>query len=255
MIGKDIIRFHAVYWPAMLMAGGVEPPARVFAHGYLLVGGEKMSKTKLTGIHPLQLTDHFGVDAYRYYFLREIPFGQDGSFSWESMLARYNADLANSLGNLASRVLAMAGTSFDGVVPEPSSRGGIGRLKPEAEGLAQRFERHLSALELTEAAAAIDGFVREANRYLVEVAPWSLAKDETRRAELADVLYESLEALRQIALFAWPVMPGAAERLWEQLGIAEPLAGQRLPHAATWGGLEPGTKTSRGEPLFPRLEG
>jgi methionyl-tRNA synthetase len=107
MIGKDILRQHAVYWPAMLMAAGVEPPSKVFAHGYLLVAGEKMSKTKLTGIHPFELIDHFGIDAYRYYFMREVQFGQDGSFSWESMVARTNADLANGLGNLASRILAM----------------------------------------------------------------------------------------------------------------------------------------------------
>jgi methionyl-tRNA synthetase len=254
MMAKDIVRFHAVIWPAMLMAAGVDVPRAVFVHGYMLVSGEKMSKTRLTGIHPFQLTDHFGVDGYRYHFLREIPFGQDGSFSWESMLARYNADLANGLGNLASRVLAMAGSYFDGVVPEPSSRDGVGRLKPEAERLAERFERHVPALELTEATAALDDFVREANRYLVEVAPWNLAKDEANRAELADTMYESLEALRQVALFASPVMPGAAERLWEQLGMAEPLADQRLPDAAAWGGLEPGTKTSRGQSLFPRLE-
>src|SRR5207247_404848 len=116
-IGKDIIRQHAVYWPAMLMAAGIETPRAVFAHGFLLVGGEKMSKTKLTGIHPFQLVEHFGVDAYRYYFLREIQFGQDGSFSWESMVERYNADLANGLGNLASRVLAMLDSNFGGEVP------------------------------------------------------------------------------------------------------------------------------------------
>src|SRR5215831_6768416 len=118
VIGKDILRQHAVYWPAMLMAGGVEPPTQVWAHGYLTVGGQKMSKTNATGIHPFELLDHFGVDAYRYYFLREIQFGQDGSFSWESMVTRTNADLANGLGNLASRVLAMVESNFDGVVPE-----------------------------------------------------------------------------------------------------------------------------------------
>ena len=123
LIGKDILRFHAVYWPAMLMAGGVEPPEQVWAHGFLTVGGQKMSKTNATGIHPFELTDHFGVDSYRYFFLREIQFGQDGSFSWESMVERHNADLANGLGNLVSRILAMLGTSFDGVVPEPAAEG------------------------------------------------------------------------------------------------------------------------------------
>jgi methionyl-tRNA synthetase len=253
LIGKDILRQHAVYWPAMLMAAGVEPPRLVFAHGFLLVAGEKMSKTKLTGIHPFELTEHFGVDAYRYYFLREVQFGQDGNFSWESMLARYNADLANGLGNLASRVLAMLGTSFDGAVPEPPP-GRTGRLREAAATLAERFDGSILGLDLTGAAGALDEFVREANRYLVEVAPWKLAKEPDRTEELAAALYDAAEALRQIALFASPIMPGAAGRLWEQLGIAEPLADQRVPQAAAWGGLAPGTKTNRGEGLFPRLE-
>ncbi len=116
-IGKDILRFHAIYWPAMLMAGNVEPPTQVWAHGFLTVGGKKMSKTNATGIHPFELLDVFGVDSYRYYFMREIQFGQDGSFSYEAMVERHNADLANGLGNLASRVLAMLASNFDGVVP------------------------------------------------------------------------------------------------------------------------------------------
>ena len=253
MIGKDIIRQHAVYWPAMLMAADVEPPQKVVVHGYLLVGGEKMSKTRLTGIHPFQLTDHFGVDGYRYYFLREIRFGQDGNFSWESMLARYNADLANGLGNLASRVLAMCDSYFDGRVPEPSNRSG-GRLTDAAQTLAKRFHEHVAAFELTDAVATLDAFVREANRYLVEVAPWNLAKDSQRRAELADALYEALEALRIIAVFAFPVMPVASAKLWNQLGLSGSPEVERLPDAASWGGLEPGTETHRGDSLFPRLE-
>jgi methionyl-tRNA synthetase len=253
LIGKDILRQHAVYWPAMLMAAGVEPPRLVFAHGFLLVAGEKMSKTKLTGIHPFELTEHFGVDAYRYYFLREVQFGQDGNFSWESMLARYNADLANGLGNLASRVLAMLGTSFDGAVPDPPA-GRTGRLREAAAALSERFDASILGLDLSGAAAALDEFVREANRYLVEVAPWKLAKEPDRAEDLAAALYDAAEALRHIAVFASPIMPGAAGRLWEQLGIAEPLADQRVPRAAAWGGLAPGTKSNRGEGLFPRLE-
>jgi methionyl-tRNA synthetase len=253
LIGKDILRQHAVYWPAMLMAAGVEPPRLVFAHGFVLVAGEKMSKTKLTGIHPFELTDHFGVDAYRYYFLREIQFGQDGNFSWESMLARFNADLANGLGNLASRVLAMLGSYFDGVVPEPPP-GRTGRLREAAEALAGRFDESILALDLTGAATALDEFVREVNRYLVEVAPWQLAKEPDRADDLAAALYDAAEALRLIAVFASPIMPGAAGRLWEQLGLPEPLADQRVPQAAVWGGLGPGTKTNRGESLFPRLD-
>ncbi len=254
MVGKDILRFHAVIWPAMLMAGGLEVPRTVFAHGWLLVGGEKMSKTKLTGIHPFDLLDHFGVDAYRYYFLREVPFGQDGSFSWESMVTRSNAELANGLGNLTSRVLAMVQSYFDGVVPEPPDRGAGGRLADGAARLAEEFERHMVALELTEAVGAVAEFVREANRYLVEAAPWKLANDPDHRGELAHSLYASLEALRLLAVFVSPIMPGAARRIWEQLGLPEPLDAARLPDAGRWGGLQPGIATRRGESLFPRLE-
>ena len=147
MIGKDIVRFHAVYWPAMLMAAGLDPPTQVWAHGYLPVGGEKMSKTKLTGIHPFEVLDHFGVDSYRYYFMREISFGNDGNFSWESMTERHNADLANGLGNLASRVLAMLASNFDGVVPEPVDPGG--RERP-----ADRDRRRAPSLRRAHARAA-----------------------------------------------------------------------------------------------------
>jgi methionyl-tRNA synthetase len=252
MVGKDIVRFHAVIWPAMLMAAGFEVPRTVLAHGWLLVGGEKMSKTKLTGIHPFELVDHFGVDAYRYYFLREVQFGQDGSFSWESMLARYNAELANGLGNLASRVLAMIESNFEGSVPEPSSRADGGRLAEAAAVLVERYDRAILSYDLSSAPAALDEFVRVVNRHLVEVAPWKLAGEEGRRQDLADALYASAEALRVIALFATPLMPEAAGRLRTQLGI-EGLA-ETLPAAGRWGLLEPGTATSRGEALFPRLE-
>jgi methionyl-tRNA synthetase len=254
MIGKDITRFHAVIWPAMLMAAELPLPKRVFAHGFLNFGGGKMSKSRGTGVPPAEVVEHFGVDAYRWYFLREVQFGQDGNFTWESLLARYNADLANGLGNLASRVLAMAGSYFDGKVPEPASRKAQGFLATHAEQLAKAFDERVLALELTEAVAALDDFVRHANRYLVERAPWSMAKDPDRRQELSDVLYEALEALRLIAVFASPVMPGAAARLWEQLGIGESLESQHLPAAATWGLLQPGTKTAKGDSLFPRLD-
>ena len=255
-IGKDIIRFHAIYWPAMLMAAGVEPPRQVWAHGFLLVGGEKMSKTRLTGIHPFELVDHFGVDAYRYYFLREIQFGQDGSFSWESMVARYNADLANDLGNLASRVLAMLDQYLGGRVPaSPAGTGPEGRLATAAERAVSAYDDRVLAMDLTGGLAAVWGFVGVVNRYLVEVAPWVLAKDQGRRAELEACLFASAEALRIIAVMISPVMPRAAAKLWEQLGMEAPLGEQRLPDAAAWGGILAGTQVRRGEGLFPRLEG
>jgi len=253
IIGKDIIRFHAVIWPALLMAAGLEVPRTVFAHGFLTLGGEKMSKSRGTGIHPFELLDHFGVDAYRYYFLREIQWGQDGNFSWESMVARTNADLANGLGNLASRVLKMVEDNLEGCVPEPPAAG-PGPLAAAAADLAARYDAGVETVDLTGAVTALSDFVGEMNRYLVETAPWALAKDPARREEMAGVLYDALEGLRLIAVFSSPVMPTAAARLWQQLGIAEPLDAQRLPRAATWGGIPPGTLVARGSSLFPRLD-
>ena len=254
MIGKDIVRFHCVIWPAMLLAAGVDLPRTVFAHGFLSFGGQKMSKSLGTGIAPSAVLDRFGLDAYRWYFLRDVQFGQDGDFTWEALRARYNAELANGVGNLASRVLAMVGSYFDGAVPRPSDRGPSGRLGRLGADLAERFDAHMVALELSEAFAALDQFVREANRHLVEVAPWALAGDPARRQDLADVLYEALEGLRVWAILSSAAMPDAAARLWDQLGVSEPLAAQRVPKAASWGGLEPGTRVRRGRALFPRLD-
>ncbi|GIU98037.1 MAG: hypothetical protein KatS3mg013_1840 [Actinomycetota bacterium] len=254
VIGKDILRFHAIYWPAMLMAAGLELPRTVWAHGFLTVGGKKMSKTNATGIHPFELIDRFGTDSYRYYFMREVRFGEDGSFSWESMLERHNADLANGLGNLASRVLAMLETSFGGVVPEPRSAGVEEDLPDVVASAVAAVDEHMLALRIQQGLAAIWTIVDRANGYLVERQPWKLAKDPARRDELAGVLYASVELLRILAILIRPVMPGAAERLWEQLGIVEPLDGRRVPRDVAWGGLRPGTRTVRGGPLFPRIE-
>jgi methionyl-tRNA synthetase len=252
LIGKDILRFHAVIWPAMLHAAGVEPPRQIFAHGWLLVGGEKMSKTRLTGIHPNDLLGTFGADAYRYYFLREISFGQDGSFSWESMLARYNADLANDLGNLASRVLAMIASYFDGVVPSAAGPP-AGELADVAVKAVDEYVHCFDALDFQAGISSAWEIVRAANRYVVSTAPWELNK-QGRLQECASALYDAAECVRLAAVLLSPVMPSACGRLWEQLGIAEPLGGLRLPGAAAWGGLVPGTKVARGQSLFPRLE-
>jgi len=253
LIGKDILRFHAVIWPAMLHAAGEEPPRTVFAHGWLLVRGEKMSKTKLTGIHPDQLLETFGVDAYRYYFLREIAFGQDGNFSWESMVARFNADLANGLGNLASRVLSMIASYFDGAVPERGPAAGEEALERSVTDALPAYIEAMEGFAFHEAIEAAYGIVREANGFIVATAPWKLAKDEAKRGELGTVLWSAAEALRVLALLLWPVMPDACEKLWSQLGIAEPLSGHRLEDAARWGGLAPGTRVAKGEALFPRI--
>jgi methionyl-tRNA synthetase len=253
-IGKDILRQHAVYWPAMLMAAGIELPMQVWAHGYLTVGGKKMSKTNLTGIHPFQLLDRFGVDSYRWFFLREVRYGQDGNFSWEAMVDRHNSELANGLGNLVSRVLAMLGSYFEGDVPPPGPGGHEADLPQVIESAVRRYDEQMLAVALTNGLGAIWDVVARANQYLVEKEPWKLAKDDANRDELASVLYASAETLRILAILIQPIMPAAAGRLWDQLGIGGDVADRRLPADATWGGFVPGTKTTKGEALFPRLE-
>ena len=254
MIGKDILRQHAIYWPAMLMAAEVEPPRQVWAHGYLTVGGKKMSKTNLTGIHPFDLVDRFGVDSYRWYFLREVQFGQDGSFSLESMVDRHNAELANGIGNLASRVLSMLASYFDGVVPEPTVPGAESDLPQVVAEATRRYDEEMLAVRLTPAVGAVYDVVVRANRYMVERSPWTLAKDPARRDELGSILYASVETLRALTILFSCVMPEAASRLWERLGIAETLEDQRLGHAGAWGRIPAGTRTTKGDALFPRVE-
>jgi len=254
IVGKDIVRFHAVIWPALLMAAGLPVPRTVFGHGFVNVAGEKMSKSRGTGVHPFELLDHFGVDSYRYYFMREIPFGQDGSYSWESMVERHNADLANGLGNLASRVLAMLASYFEGAVPGPGSGAEEGDLPKVIEEAARRYDELMLGVSLSQGIAAVWEIVTRANQYLVEKEPWKAIKDESRRAEVGAVLYASAETLRVLAVLIRPIMPIAAAELWNQLGVNEPLDAQRLPEAARWGALAPGTKTTKGEALFPRLD-
>ena len=196
IIGKDIVRFHAVIWPALLMAAGEEVPGTVFGHGHLHVGGEKMSKSRGTGVHPLELVDVFGTDSYRYYFMRQFQFGADGDYSIESMTDRHNADLANGLGNLASRVLAMLASSCDGVVPEPTEEGAASVLPEVVASAAARYDEHVLAIALQPALDDVWSIVDRANGYLVEKAPWKLAKDPERRSEMESVLYASAELLR-----------------------------------------------------------
>jgi methionyl-tRNA synthetase len=254
MIGKDIVRFHAIYWPAMLMAAEIEPPTQVWAHGFVNVGGKKMSKTNATSIHPFELLDRFGTDSYRYYFMREIRYGEDGNFSWESMVDRHNADLANGLGNLASRVLAMLASYFEGVVPSAEDPSAASDLSEVTADALRRYDEHMVAIQLQPALGAVWDIVARANAYLVEKEPWKLAKDPARRVKLAGVLYAAAETLRILAVAIHPIMPAAATRLWTQLGQPGEVADARLPGAGAWGGLQPGTATTKGESLFPRVE-
>ncbi|MET0919743.1 MAG: methionine--tRNA ligase [Acidimicrobiia bacterium] len=250
LIGKDILRQHAVYWPAMLMAAGLEPPKCVFAHGYLLVGGEKMSKSKLNQIAPADLIAEFGVDGFRYHFLRDQRFGPDGDFSYEAMVTRYNADLANNFGNLANRVLNMAVNYCDGVVPDTRADGPLVAAATEAfDGLTES----LTKLDFERGFGAVWELIRATNGYIEEQQPWALNKAGDTAA-VAAVLGDCLEALRVVALLASPLIPHATAELWRRLGLAGEPSDQRLPDAAAWGGLPAGATLEKGDPLFPRLE-
>lgn len=258
VVGKDILRFHAVIWPAMLMAAGLDVPRGVFAHGWLLVGGEKMSKSKLTGIAPTEITDVFGSDAYRFYFLSAIAFGQDGSFSWEDLAARYQAELANGFGNLASRTVAMIGKYFDGAVPAPGAYTEadleIQRVVADAASAA---DAAMERFRIDEAIDRIWTIVDELNGYITINEPWALAKDEAKRERLQTVLYTVAEGLRALTVLLSPVMPEATAKLWLALGVGETLGSledQPIREAGQWGALRPGTSVNGLAPLFPRVE-
>ncbi len=254
LVGKDILRFHAVIWPAMLMAAGIDVPKKIFAHGWLLVGGEKMSKSKLTGIAPRDITDHFGVDAFRYYFLRAIPFGTDGSFSWEDMGARYTSELANDFGNLASRLAAMIEKYCDGLIPAPTQSS---TLTPILAATVTTADAAICALDFQGGINAIMEFCKRVNGYVTENEPWSIAKDDSRKAELDDVLYNTAESLRALAVLLHPIMPETSEKLWLSLGadisIGE-ISAQKISDIANWGQLPEGSAVTKGAVLFPRLE-
>lgn len=258
VVGKDILRFHAVIWPAMLMAAGLEVPRGVFAHGWLLVGGEKMSKSKLTGIAPTEITEVFGSDAYRFYFLSAIAFGQDGSFSWEDLSARYQAELANGFGNLASRTVAMIERYFEGIVPPAATYTEVDlAIQQTVADAAASADAAMERFRIDEAIAAIWTIVDALNGYITENEPWALAKDPEQAGRLGTVLYTAAEGLRALAVLLSPVMPVATEKLWIALGAAESLGRLQdhpLREAGVWGALRPGTSVNGLSPLFPRVE-
>lgn len=256
VVGKDILRFHAVIWPAMLMAAGLQPPKQVFGHGWLLVGGEKMSKSKLTGIAPNQITDAFGSDAFRYYFMKAIGFGSDGSFSWEDLAARYNSELANGFGNLASRTIAMTNRYFDGEIQAPGAYEDADlRIQSVAKEALAGANAAIEKIAIHEAIAKIWTLVDELNLYITNQEPWVLAKDEANRERLGTVLYTASEGLRILSILLAPIMPKAAHKLWKALASnLGDLKEQDLKLASNWGQLSAGQKMLELEPLFPRVE-
>lgn len=255
LVGKDIVRFHTIYWPIFLMALGLPLPKKVFGHGFFQVMGEKMSKSKGNVIDPIPLIERYGLDSVRYYLLREVPFGADGVFTPEAFVERVNADLSNDLGNLLHRTLAMLNKYFDGVVPErvENATEHDQKLVEKARETVHKVEEAMEELQSSVALSAIWELVRFGNRYIEATQPWNLAKDEEKRSTLGSVLYHLLEELRMVSILIQPFMTQAPAKMWEQLGIED-------ANLTTWdslytfGALKPGTKTKKGQPIFPRLD-
>ena len=252
LIGKEILRFHAVYWPAFLMAAGWPLPKRIFAHGWLLFENDKMSKSRGNIVRPSPIVDVMGVDALRYFLLREIVFGQDGSFSFDALVGRYNSDLANGLGNLASRTLSMIQQYREGIIPssQEASKQTLG-VQTAVESALKAYD----AFNFSRALETIWGVVSNADKFIVERAPWKLAKDQTPEGQqkLDDTLYTAAEALRVICILAHPVLPHSTEAIWRQLGFTEALDSVRQ-EALEWGLLKGGQRIGTIAPVFPRLD-
>jgi methionyl-tRNA synthetase len=249
IIGKDIIRFHAVYWPAFLMSAGIPVQKRVYAHGFLFNRGEKMSKSVGNVVDPFNLADQYGVDQMRYFFLREVPFGQDGSYNHEAIVARINADLANDLGNLAQRSLSMIAKQYEGVLPEPGAFTDNDKaILAQADGMIALARSAMATQQIHQALNAVWAVVAEANRYFAVEAPWALAKTDPQRQRT--VLYVTAEVVRQIAILAQPVMPESSAKLLDILGIAADARDFSALGGATR--IKPGTQLPAPTGIFPR---
>ncbi len=264
LVGKEIIRFHAVYWPAFLMAAGLPLPKQIWAHGWLLMDSSKMSKSKGNVVKPRPIVNVLGMDALRYYLLRETVFGQDGNFSYDALVQRYNSDLANGLGNLASRTLTMIEQNCSGQIPAPASE----HVDSSASVLRELFRPtiwmivgnavtndpgHYSEYQFSLALQDIWQLISHVDSYLVREKPWVLAKDTAKAQELANVLYDAAEALRIITILAHPVLPSTTEQIWKQLGQLGSVESQRIDQL-DWGQLKAGTRIGAVKAVFPRIE-
>lgn len=254
IVGKEIVRFHTVIWPILLMALDLPLPKRVFGHGWLVLESGKMSKSRGNVVDPHVLMDKYGVDAVRYFLLREIPFGADGRYSEAALVERTNADLANDLGNLLNRTLTMVEKYCDGVVPAPSPEADDHALGNLVREVIPEVEGAMEALQIPAALEAVWRLVALGNRYIEETAPWNLAKDPAGRARLDTVLYNLLEALRAVGALLVPFLPETPARIWTQLGLDADPAGAGWDGIARWGQLPPGTRVRKGAPLFPRID-
>ena len=253
LVGKEIVRFHTIIWPIMLKAMGVELPQKVYGHGWLVIDGDKMSKSKGNVIDPLALIDEFGADAIRYFLLREIVFGNDGNFSRDALITRINSDLANDLGNLLHRTVSMIEKYHGGVV---TNTGVIEAVDEDLMALvkttAENFEKDMDAMEINSAIKGVWALISRANKYIDETAPWILAKDEAKAARLQTVMYNLAETLRVVAILVAPFIPSTSPKIYTQLGLEVPA--EFLLTDAEFGKMADGTKVQKGEPLYPRIE-
>ena len=255
LVGKEIVRFHSIIWPCILMALDLPLPKQVFGHGWLVVDGTKMSKSIGNVVDPIGLIEEFGADAIRYFLLREINLGQDGNFSRDALIQRINSDLANDLGNLLHRTLNMVGKFQQGVVLAPEGRSEIdASLIEDAMSTVKTFADDMNNMKISHAIKAVWAFISRANKYIDETAPWALAKDESKKQELANTMYNLVEALRVISGLIYPYMPTTAGKLWQQLNLPGTIEELRLADIEKWGGTPSNMPIGQAQQLFPRIE-